>query len=130
MPTPERVFDLFGADYVWGVSDCCTAPCDMMLAHSGIDPMASIRGRYHSAKSAARILAGYGGLRETAKMLCGSRLKSGVGAVTIGTVRLPEPTSLHFDCAFALLHAGRWWVKAESGLVTLPMEAMLDAWHS
>lgn len=58
--------------FAWGEHDCCTFACDTVLAMTGTDLMASLRGRYQDALSAARLLrqtAG-AGLEAVARLQC------------------------------------------------------------
>ena len=47
--------------WCWGEADCCTAACDVFARLHGVDPMAPLRGRYHSGARAARLIAQWGG---------------------------------------------------------------------
>lgn len=46
----------------WGSADCCTFPCDWVVARGNLDPMARWRGMYGTAREAMRIIVQCGGL--------------------------------------------------------------------
>lgn len=48
--------------FEWGVNDCCLWPADAVLAMTGRDPAASLRGTYASARGAKSALQQVGGL--------------------------------------------------------------------
>ena len=63
---PERLLALIDerrtATFKWGAQDCCAFPADAVLAMTGVDPMAALRGRYNSARSAAVLMEKVGGI--------------------------------------------------------------------
>lgn len=48
--------------YAWGTNDCVTFAADAVLAITGVDPIADIRGTWNDEASAMAVLAGLGGL--------------------------------------------------------------------
>lgn len=48
--------------FSWGSRDCCLFAADAVVCITGIDPAIDFRGRYTTAKGAARVLKKYGGL--------------------------------------------------------------------
>jgi len=56
--------------FAWGTHDCALTACDWIHALTGIDPAASLRGRYHTALGAARIIKRHGGLLSIADDAC------------------------------------------------------------
>jgi hypothetical protein len=48
--------------FSWGSNDCCLFASDWIRLCTGIDPAADLRGRYHSALSAARVMRSHGGV--------------------------------------------------------------------
>lgn len=52
--------------FAWGVRDCLTWAADSLHAWTGRDIAADVRGRYHSAATAAELLRHVGGLRALA----------------------------------------------------------------
>lgn len=63
----------FQRPFSWGEFDCCTFACDGILAMTGRDPMADLRGRYGTTLGAARALKAFagGGLDEAAEHIAG-----------------------------------------------------------
>lgn len=49
-----------GAVFAWGACDCAMFAAGAVLAMTGTDPAAELRGRYKSATGAARVLKRYG----------------------------------------------------------------------
>ena len=73
--------EVMDREWEWGSADCCTAACDVFRRLHGIDPMASLRGRYDSALSAARIVTINGGFPALAgRLALRARLRPGSGA--------------------------------------------------
>lgn len=72
--------------FSWGEFDCCTFACDGILAMTGVDPMADLRGRYSTAIGAARALKAFagGGLDETAQAITGRLHMGEVGPLLAG----------------------------------------------
>jgi len=50
------------APFAWGANDCCSFGADAVLAETGTDLMADLRGRYSTAAGAARVTAKMGGI--------------------------------------------------------------------
>ena len=65
----DLVMDAMDGPFVWGRSDCCTCACDVFKALHGIDPMASMRGRYTTKTEAYRLIKSQGGWVEMFKTL-------------------------------------------------------------
>ena len=61
-----------GATFVWGEIDCSLFMADWCRKTRGVDPAASLRGRYRTALGAmrhVRRLGGFGGQRAGARLL-------------------------------------------------------------
>lgn len=58
----ELVIERAAMPFAWGYRDCCLWAADAVLAVTGTDPVADIRGTYFSAKQAARVMRDHGGL--------------------------------------------------------------------
>ncbi len=78
---PERLHAAIRArrdrPFEWGRNDCALFACDLLQAVSGIDFAAPFRGKYKSARGAARILKRYGG----AGLPASARTTAGLEAV-------------------------------------------------
>lgn len=122
--------------FEWGVHDCCVFACDGVLAMTGIDPMAVLRGAYDDAVSAAlalKIHAG-GGLPEAADALARDAGLEAIapGFAQRGDVLLADILSLHGKRAWALglvAPDGRGAFAAPVGLTFLPIRAATRAWR-
>ena len=57
--------------FEWGRNDCGLFACDLLQAVSGIDFAAPFRGKYKSARGAARVLKRFAGLPASAKATAG-----------------------------------------------------------
>jgi hypothetical protein len=104
--------------FSWGEFDCCTFACDGILAMTGIDPMAGLRGRYSTALGAARALKAFagGGLDETAEQIAG----------VLGCTEIPVLTAGRGDCVLADVDTGAGCASA-LGLVSLSGRTALFA---
>lgn len=55
--------------FAWGVNDCCLFGADWMTLCTGLDPAASLRGKYDNALSGVRAMQMHGGLVGTIETL-------------------------------------------------------------
>ena len=69
MITGDLLARHFGGEFRWGRKDCCTAACDAFAELWGIDPMASLRGRYRTRREALALIAEHGGMGTLASEL-------------------------------------------------------------
>lgn len=51
-----------GLGIVWGRRDCATLAADRYREHTGVDPMADLRGAYATAREALRVMRRCGGM--------------------------------------------------------------------
>ena len=71
----ERLFAAVAArrdtPFEWGVNDCALFACDVIRDASGVDYAAPLRGRYKSARGAARVLKEFagGGIEDAAEAI-------------------------------------------------------------
>lgn len=103
--------------FSWGGvagADCCTAACDAFAALFGIDPMASVRGRYCDLRSAVQLIRTYGTFVDMVDTLCTEAgLIEGLddpGAIGVVTGDLDGHGGLVI-CS----EPGRWVGKTKSG---------------
>lgn len=61
--------------FVWGQHDCCSFAANAVLAMTGCDPMAVLRGRYTNGRDATRLLRELGGLRQAVTDRLGDPVK-------------------------------------------------------
>jgi len=115
------------APFAWGEQDCCTLAADAVLAFTGVDPMAALRGSYASEAEAEAILAGQGGLAELA-----ARQAAAVGLgdchpafAQRGDVALVEHGN---TLAMGVVVGAAVAVPGPDGLLFLPPAAIQRAW--
>ncbi len=53
--------------FVWGRNDCVLFAADAVLALTGVDPCAKVRGKYKTAKGAAAAIGRHGGIAAAAE---------------------------------------------------------------
>jgi len=109
------VLDVMAGPWVWGVSDCCSAACDVFARLHGIDPMAPLRGRFASRAEALRLIRSAGGWRPMcADLAARAGLRAGIGgAGELGLVRGGGRLSL----AVGVGH-GMWAGRVDGGFAT------------
>jgi hypothetical protein len=126
-----------GRSFVWGLFDCCTFACDGILAMTGIDPMAALRGKYSTAIGAARALKGFagGGLDEAAEHIAGLLhapeipvLRATRGDCVVADVTTPE--GLRAPALGLVAMNGRQALFAGPvGLTVIPLRDCRRAWR-
>lgn len=126
---PERLAALFAAreaaPFTWGVHDCCLFAADAVLAVTGHDPAADLRGTYTTAAEAVRVLGQHGGLVGIAIARAGR----------VVPVALAQPGDVglsHHDPdrpALAVWGGSSWHGAAAVGVVALPPGAVVRAWR-
>lgn len=72
----EFIEERRSAALVYGVQDCCLFAADWVERATGVDPAALLRGTYHNAAGAARILARNGGVTGLATAALGQPVPS------------------------------------------------------
>lgn len=118
------VFDVMDRRWEWGASDCCTAACDVFKALHGIDPMASLRGKYKSQLGAAKIIAGFGGfVAMCEKLAFDANLSESSGeAGDIGVAEMNDGVTALVIC----IAPNSWVGKTEGGFATV--DRVLRSW--
>ncbi len=102
------------ASFVWGACDCSLVFADWCRARRGVDPAVTLRGRYATARGAARHVRRLGGFEAMAR-----GLMAGSGFATtesprpgdVGLVRHPVVGPV-----FAIRCALGWAVKSPDGV--------------
>ena len=69
------------APFKWGAHDCCLWAADCVVAVTGIDPAAKLRGTYSGAISAAHVLEEHGGVEAIATAALGEPVPVGFAAI-------------------------------------------------
>jgi hypothetical protein len=126
---PERLAALFaarqGQPFAWGAHDCCLFAADAVLAVTGHDPAADLRGTYATAAEAARVLGQFGGVAGVAI--------ARAGRVVPASLAQPGDGGLsHHDAArpaLAVWGGGAWHAAGPVGVVVVPPEAVVRAWR-
>jgi len=126
---PERLAALFVAraaqPFAWGHFDCCLFAADAVLAVTGHDPAADLRGTYATAAEAARVLERFGGVAGVAIARAGQ----------VVPVALAQPGDVglsHFDAerpTLAVWGGSAWHAAGSVGIVPVPSETVVRAWR-
>lgn len=111
------------APFVWGSHDCCMWAAASVVALTGCDPAASLRGTYSSELGAARALARVGGLAG-AGALCGVCIDS-KRAIVGDVARVTWPDGVE---SLGVCSGAAWLCVGDFGLVMFPLTAALSAW--
>ena len=130
---PERLAETVASarerPFAWGRHDCALFAADCVLAMTGYDPAAPFRGRYSTARGAARSIRRVTGAREIGvafgDALLGPRLTSPMLAQRGDLVLVPTPEGPAFGVVLPL----GVMVVAERGLVEYPLTAALVGWR-
>lgn len=130
---PERLQEVLerhaALPFAWGASDCLLMPMDGVSAMTGIDPAAEIRGRYRTARGAARHL------RERGHRTVGDAFAAHfpeipvamAGRGDLGVVRLPASDGYAGVIVFGL---GAWGKDAaRPGNIFVPRSAIVRAFR-
>lgn len=125
---PERLDALIAerrdAPFAWGTNDCCLFAADAVLACSGVDVAAELRGAYHTAAEAADLLEERGGVERLAEATLGDEvLPQQAQPGDIGLVFTGGRHSL------AVCGGAHWHAPGAERLETLPREAATRAWR-
>lgn len=117
--------------FAWGEHDCSLFAADIVLAMTGVDAAAQLRGGYRSAAGAARVL----------KRFAGGGLMEAVERITreLGMPEIPPPLAQRGDVVL-LENAGRTILGVidthgliaalgEDGALQLPLACARRAWR-
>ncbi len=128
---PERLAALIEdrreQPFIWGTHDCCTLAADAVLAMTGIDPMAALRGTYGGETEAEAILLAEGGLEATAARLAAA---AGLGDCHLAFGQRGDVALIQHGNALAMgvVVGDAVAVPGPDGIAFLPPAAMLRAW--
>lgn len=105
-------------------NDCCFFAASWVLAATGVDPAADLRGQYHDARGAARLLRRWGGMDAMWRVhMAAAGFNTTLSPVSgdVGVVRDLTGTLV------AGIRAGRLWaVKASLGIVLEDFPAVVS----
>ena len=109
--------------FIWGQNDCCIFAADAVLATTGKDHAASLRG-YISAREAQRLIEERGGLREIVRAALGDSILPAFASV--GDVVLVEN---EWRELLAICNGTTAIAPGETGIAVLGMNTALAAWR-
>lgn len=128
---PGRMADFLAAaagdPFVYGKTDCALLPADWCLSESGIDPAASIRGKYATEAEWRALANAEGGLLSLwSRLGCESGLER-IDAPSLGDIGL---VTLPGHGIFGAIkgRGNLWMVKLDRGIVGGDFE-MLAVWE-
>lgn len=113
------------ATFVWGECDCSLFMADWCRKVRGVDPAASLRGRYSTAAGAMRHVQRLGGFETMARTLMAAHGFVSTDAPRVGDVGLVAHP--HVGPVFAIRCALGWAVKSPEG-VAVDDYPTLAAW--
>lgn len=117
------VQERLAAPMVWGQHDCCLWASDVVLALTGVDPAASLRGQYVSEKQALRLVRSLGGLEAIASAALG--VSKSAALAQIGDVLLLTQSGRSL---LAVCNGGHALAVGEQGLQIAPLPLRGKAW--
>lgn len=121
---PNSVSAAFGGPFIWGLSDCLMAPANAFIEERGIDPAASVRGKYNSMLGATVLLTAAGGY----EAWCNQNFIGKCGEKRGALVLLKAPL-LPFGSVLSYGLGDGWYaVKGEAGMDVVCNREVLGAW--
>ena len=115
--------------FAWGGQDCCLFAADAVLAVTGHDPAADLRGTYTTATDALRVLNKAGGVAGVAIKRAGPVVAVALAQPgDIGLLKLDVPNPLAAT-ALAVYGGSCWHAPGEHGLTSYPESAIVRAWR-
>ncbi len=128
---PTALFDLveqrMAAPFAWGSNDCCLFAADAVLAITGQDLAADLRGTYSSAQQAARVLKRLGGV---------AAIPAARGLVEVpplmaqrGDLLLMPQQDGQIDCALYVCTGSQACAPGQDGLKFWPIDQAIKAWR-
>lgn len=110
--------------FAWGTNDCCTLCADAIQAMTGVDVMATLRGRYATAFEALGLMQSLGGLQAAVTDLLGEPCSPAL--CTVGDVLLLQNEDRDI---LALCNGGTALVAGQNGLVSVADPHIVAAWR-
>jgi len=102
------------ADFAWGICDCALTMADWCRRARGIDPAAPLRGRYRTARGAARTVHRRGGFEAAVCALMDAAGFAPTDAPRPGDVGIVAHPEVGPACAIRC--ALGWAVKGQAGV--------------
>ncbi len=114
--------------FAWADNDCCTFAAGAVLAITGVDHLAPHRGKYATAKGAARMLAKASGLQGWVVQCLGEPLPRPVLAQR-GDVVLYETQDVFGPAALGICVGAQLAAPGPDRMVLVPITLATAAWR-
>lgn len=115
------------APFAWGSNDCALFASDAVLATTGVDPAARLRG-YRTARQALRLIGKFGGLWGVATMTLGQHLDRSCARTGDVALVASSATSKRESLAVCV-SADSAVVPGRDGLQVVPMAYARCVWR-
>lgn len=109
--------------FAWGVNDCCLFAADAVLALTGKDVAADVRGSYSDALGAARIIDARGGLSAIATAALGASVLPVFAAVGDVVLLLNEGREM-----LAICNGTSAVAPGPDGMAVTGMDSAIAVW--
>jgi hypothetical protein len=110
--------------FAWGSQDCGLFAADGVLAITGRDPAADLRGRYKTEQGAARVIKRLGGLGSIAAARFGAEVWPALAQPgDVGLLVLADRELL------AICNGTNWLAPGEHGVVQMSSSSAVRAWR-
>lgn len=109
--------------FAWGGNDCCLFAADCVLACTGRDPAAGMRGAYRSERQALRLLRRFGGVEGLAQAhLAGEILPAMAQRGDVGLLEREDGR-----CVLVVCNGAQWLGPTPQGMTQVDMPSR--AWR-
>ena len=110
--------------FAWGSNDCAFYAADAVLACTGMDPAADLRGTYADVRGAAEVIREHGGLITLAATRLGAEVQPAFAQPGDVGLAVQQGRSL-----LAVFGGEAWHAPGEAGEVVLPTALIARAWR-
>lgn len=114
--------------FAWVKNDCCTFAAGAVIAMTGRDPMADLRGKYKTRAGAGKLIARAGNLQALASQYLGAPLASPLLAMR-GDVVLFDMGEPHGPAALGICIGTHFAAPGPECTEIIPMCAAVTAWR-
>ena len=112
------------APFAWGANDCCLFAADAVLAITGRDPAADLRGTYGDINSGTAMMQRLGGVAAIAAARAGAEITPGL--LQIGDIALVQSEGRD---TLSVCVGGHLVAPAADGLAYIPRALALRGWR-